>query len=587
MIKIYFDDVLIDSDNYAGISNNFKLFDDEFLLGTTTSNNFNIEVPYSALSSIPTNIKIKKDNKDYANLIVDDYQLKDNNIISLTLTDKMTVLNTPYDASSIVPCTIKEILKDICLKTGIELGTTDFDNSNEIIDFYDNTINAREYIGNIAELNSGYAIIGQDGKLYLKRFNSTPVNINIDDCEDFKVGQHHKIERVVFDNGILKYETSTDESLETLYLNSNNVFITSEKIFNNIANNILNFEFYCFETSNCPINSNVIAGDLINFTDGENNYQTIAQYSLDYNGDWIGGYNLNINSKHQEETKQQGLDTQVKKLSVELKRNENELRITAENTKVINEKLEDVYTKSQVEQLILNTESGLINTFTKSGGNNLLRNTALWNMKTEDEAEFWDGKIKQIEEDEAVSGYAILTQQGTVKQSVSLVPGTYSLSFKYKRIISASECSVRYNGKTFNLTEETGEIHTSGEINTKQFVIEITANSNNGFKIYDLILKHGNEGTENMLLWVQNANESKSDSVQIGEGIKATSNITNTEATMNSEGFQVQNKTTKKVVMKATATGGLFNDLTSTGNSTISGLIIRKSGTKVTLNGEV
>lgn len=247
----------------------------------------------------------------------------------------------------------------------------------------------------------------------------------------------------------------------------------------------------------------------------------------------------------------------------------------------------DYYQKSEVEQLILNTESGLINTFTKNGGNNLLRNTALWNMKTEDEAEFWDGKIKQIEEDEAVSGYAILTQQGTVKQSVSLVPGTYSLSFKYKRIISASECSVRYNGKTFNLTEETGEIHTSGEINTKQFVIEITANSNNGFKIYDLILKHGNEGTENILLWVQNANESKSDSVQIGEGIKATSNITNTESTMDSEGFQVQNKTTKKIVMKATATGGLFNDLTSTGNSTISGLIIRKSGTKVTLNGEV
>lgn len=587
MIEIYFDDVLIDSDYYAGITNSFKLFDEEFMLGTTASNTFNIEVPYGAVSSIPTNVKIKCNNKDYANLIVDNYELKDNNILQLKLTDKMTLLNVSYDASSIVPCTVKEILQDICSKVGVDLGTKTMINGNVVVDYYDNTLNARDYISYIAELNGGYAVIGQDGKLYLKRFNTTPVNIDMDECEDFKVGQHHVIERVVFDNGLLKYETSNDETLETLYLNSDNVYITSKEIFNNIASKILDFEFYCFETGNCKINSNVLAGDLIKFTDGVNNYQTIAQYSLDYNGDWIGGYSLQTNSKHQEETKQTGLEKKIKKLSVELNRNTAELKITAENTNTISNKLnDDVYTKSQVEELILNSESGLTNIFTSSGGNNLLRNTAPWYMKSENTAEFWNGNLKQIVEPEATSGYAILIQNGTISQSVSLPTGTYSVSFKYKKLINASEGYVRYNGKTFNLTETSGEIHSSGEIANNQFVIEINSNTNDSFEIYDLILKHGSEGIENMLVWTQNANESRSDTVQISEGITATSSVTDTKATMDSAGFIVRNKTTGTAVMEATKTGGKFLDLISTGKSNLSGLLVQKVGSKICINGE-
>lgn len=42
MIEIYFDGVLIDSDYYANITNDFKLFDEEFYLGSTASNTFKI-----------------------------------------------------------------------------------------------------------------------------------------------------------------------------------------------------------------------------------------------------------------------------------------------------------------------------------------------------------------------------------------------------------------------------------------------------------------------------------------------------------------------------------------------------------------
>ena len=364
MIKIYFDDLLIDDDNYISITNSFKLFEEEFMLGTTASNTFHIEVPFTEISNIPHQVLIMIDDMKYATLIVDDYEIKDNNVLSLSLTDQMVKLNFSYDASTIVPCTIKQLLDNICLVGGIDLGTVEFPNDDVIIDFYDNTISAREYVSYISELAGGYAIFGKDGKLYLKQFGSFSQDIDIGECEDFKIGQHHVIERVVFDNGLLKFETSSDESLETLYLNSDNPFIINQEIFDKIVEKILNFEFYSFETGNCPIYSTIIAGDLINFTDGENNYPSIAQYSLDYNGNWLGGYSLMINSKRQQETKQVGVSTQVKTLKVRLNRNESELDILSQKTsnndsQIANLNIKADEIKSNVNLMMENTNENI------------------------------------------------------------------------------------------------------------------------------------------------------------------------------------------------------------------------------------
>ena len=89
-----------------------------------------------------------------------------------------------------------------------------------------------------------------------------------------------------------------------------------------------------------------------------------------------------------------------------------------------------------------------------------------------------------------------------------------------------------------------------------------------------------------MLVWTQNANESRSDTVQISEGITTTSSVTDPKATMDIAGFIVRNKTTGTAVMEATKTGGKFLDLTSTGKSNLSGLLVQKVGSKICINGE-
>lgn len=444
MIEIYFDGVLIDSDYYAKITNDFKLFDEKFMLGTTTSNTFVIEVPSNIVTSIPLNVNIKLDGKDYANLIVDKFEIINDTMLSLTLTDKMTLFNVPYDASSIVPCSLATILQHICTSFGVELGTQDFINSDIIVNYYDSTVNARDYIGYIAELNGGYAVIGQDGKLYLKKFDSLPVDVDIDTCEDFRIHEHHIVERVVFDNGLLKYETSQDTTLETIYLDPNNVYITSQEIFDNIANEILGFEFYSFETGNCEINPSLLAGDLINFTDGINNYISIAQYSLDFNGRWIGGYSLNVNSKQQQETQQIGLDTQIKNIKVRLDRDENELDIVVQNamnnsSDIANLNIKADSIQSSVSNIenevdenyneITQTIDNLMVSIQNTGGSNLIANSVMFALDSYGSPTSWnvegDGTLNIQSSSEAISnggisGHVFILNNKKVRQRVNV-----------------------------------------------------------------------------------------------------------------------------------------------------------------------
>ena len=144
MIKIYFDGVLIDSDNYLEIKNDYKMFDSQFYLGATPCNSFTLKVP--STYSIPSVVTIKMDNTDFATLIVDSYEINDDNLLTLNLVDNMILFDKPYDASSIVPCTTAELLSDICTTFGVTLGTNSFINDDVTVDFYDNTISARNYI---------------------------------------------------------------------------------------------------------------------------------------------------------------------------------------------------------------------------------------------------------------------------------------------------------------------------------------------------------------------------------------------------------------------------------------------------------
>lgn len=495
--------------------------------------------------------------------------------------------------------TLFQVIQEICTNCEVELENTSLPNGAFIVDS-NQFVNGEQYGDVVAQasgINGMFATINSNDKLEFIFTNETDEIIEdyveLDDKRDTQpitsvlVATSEDLETA----GAVKKDQSLIEQYGEHWLKiySYGFAYSTEKcqqLVNAIFNQVKGFGYSSFKSkySFLPYLS---LGDKIKFKtkDGKIVDSIILKYETSYDEITFEAPSI-INTAVDYELPETP-ENIAKKAIIEVNQAKAEINFTVNDVEKIKNNINnDYYTKETTNKLIENASQGLINIFTQSGGNNLLRNTAPWYMTSEDTGEFWNGKLKQIAESEATSGFAILTQSGTLSQSVSLPTGTYSVSFRYKKLINASEGYVKYNGKTFNLTETSGEIHSSGEITNNQFVIEINSNANDSFEIYDLILKHGTEGTENMLVWTQNANESRSDTVQISEGITATSSVTDTKATMDSAGFIVRNKTTGTAVMEATKTGGKFLDLTSTGKSNLSGLLVQKVGSKICINGE-
>lgn len=371
-LKVYFGNTLINEEYYTGLTNNFELFSDSFKLGSTPSNIYKLSIAKEGVTNQPSNVILKENNTTFAELEIDNIEEQDYTY-SYDLTDKMLNLEFYYDASEIFvngKTTLLAIAQDICSKAGLTLGTTNFRGYNKEISWYDNRRTAREYIGFIAELNGGFARVENSTLYFRKQKTSSVKTIDIDDCENFVIGEYHKITRVVYKLGAVKYEFG-DETGNTLYLNSDNVFITEESEVQAIYNDIKNFEFYSFETGNCPIDYSVKAGDIITFTDGTNNYPTIAQYELEYFGTWIGGYSLSVNTERQEETKIVGNTEKIKNLQIIVDRDANTITQLVETTEEIEhqfETLQDIDGFAEGKYIYLDDASDELITSAKFNG---------------------------------------------------------------------------------------------------------------------------------------------------------------------------------------------------------------------------
>lgn len=369
MIKIYFDEELIDTDSYTSIENSYQVLGDSFVLGTTSSNSYEISILKTAITNLsPNYVYIYDDDNLIATLTIDSYTI-DKDVYNFQLIDRMVDFEYYYNAQEIFHnigegvysegyATLLEIVQDICNRVNIELATTDFRGYDKNISWYDSSITAREYLAMVAELNSGYAIIGIDGKLYFKKYTQTPdLTINVDDVDMFRIGDKKQITRVVYDNGFQIYEFGED-SKTTIYLDVNNVFITEESEVESIYNDLKDFYFYNIETGNCPIDHSVLAGATINFVDGDNVYPTICNYEgLQYFKEWFGNYSLDVASDRQDETKTIGIESQIKSIKTEIDRDLAEMRIKITETSEITDAVSSTGFKFSIEGLkIENTD---------------------------------------------------------------------------------------------------------------------------------------------------------------------------------------------------------------------------------------
>lgn len=560
-MQIYFDNTLIDEDYYSNLSTNFALFDTSFMLGSTASNKYSLSIAKEGVAVQPTFVNILEGTDLVASLVVDNME-EDDFFYKYELTDRMVELDIPYDASAIFEdgsTTLLKIAQDICSIISTELATTNFNGYDKVITWYDTRITAREYLGYIAELNGGYAQIGKDGKMYfLKQKQESAKTIEIDDCADYEIGERHKISRVVYQLGALKYEFG-DETYDTLYLNPNNVFITEETDVENIYNDINGFEFYSFKTSNCPIDFNIYAGQIITFTDGVNNYPTIAGYNLQYYGGWFGGYELNVNTNKQEETKIIDDSERIKALNIIVNRDENILLATVEQTQ---NNTSQISTQQQ-------TIDSISNSISLIGGNNKQKNS-IGAYGTEDYEQSEAGHILAYEDetlktvtDNGFGRIIYLTDEKWFKfKSDSLVIGdTYTLSFKYSND-EDNHCVIDFiNNNTTNLVDTLEEktleaVEYTFTANTEFVELYVSTGEVGRVGITDYYLQTGDIATK----WQPASGEALSTTLAIYyDGIEVTSGSSEIITNISNLGFTVKN-TNGKILITFNKDRCIMND---------------------------
>lgn len=317
-----------------------------------------------------------------------------------------------------------------------------------------------------------------------------------------------------------------------------------------------NIPLNSFKTGKIIGNPAIDAYDIIKIVDGNKEFKTLATNDLTYNGVMINTFDTQIGKEAKKENVTLTPEATFKKWAkTEIDNVEAEVRINTGNIQTVKDEMGNMYTKGQVNELVANAETGVTNTFSEAGGNNIFRNTGLWfeSNDADNPYEFWLGKANRGDNDNATNYKTILLQNGSFIQEQEVPNGNYSISFWYKKLISQSVASVVINDKEYQLNStdykqfytgekdsETNEYITEPIVVTSGHIkIEFKCGADNGVEVYDLMCNKGSV----KLAYSQNQNETTTDTVNISKGITITSsNDKNVKFKADYDGIRTLNK---------------------------------------------
>lgn len=217
--------------------------------------------------------------------------------------------------------TYKQILDDICQKAGVVNKVTTFDGDAIETSFFDNSIKGNIYVTFIAEQGGYVPIIDREGALDFVDLNNAyvwriPLSIMSD---NYQIGTSYSVQRVVYESGIIKYETSSDETLNTLYLDASNPFIISQAQINNILTKFANFEIDSVSFTNAILGNPAIDPyDIIEVYDDEDVneaviFRTLANHTYTFNGKHRQLFDTQIDKEARKENVTKNSDTTFKR----------------------------------------------------------------------------------------------------------------------------------------------------------------------------------------------------------------------------------------------------------------------------------
>lgn len=497
-----------------------------------------------------------------------------------------------YDSGNI---TMQDVLDEIITNVGIQLSSKSqtLPNKDFIVDS-NQFVNSEVYgdvISAIAGINGMFAIITDDDKL--KLFTIEQTNEIIEDYTELDDKRDtHPITIVQLGMSQVQgveVEARWEEGIELygenyLILNDNPFAYTMEKrqqLVENILDQVKGLGYSSFE-SKYSFKPYLQRGDKIKFRNKEGNLidSIILKIDTDYDDITLSAPSIAdatvdyvVSDTEEIARRAEVIANQATgEISIISNQVTNIGQTVESNYQQLTENFTNYYTIEQTDAMIVSAESGITNTFSEAGGNNIFRNTGLWFEEKKDinlytypnnelypssetysgavaMYEYWTGYAKRESEDNAVNGNAIIVQAGSFIQEQEVPNGSYSISFYYQKLKQFATTSVIINDIEYPLNSmevkqfytgeqnsQTGEYITQPiVVSSKRLKIEFKCNMDDGLKIYDLMANKGNV----KLAYSQNENETTTDTVNISKGITITSTNMETIFKANADGIRI------------------------------------------------
>lgn len=500
--------------------------------------------------------------------------------IKLSCYDLAQKFEKLYDSSKFTfPLTLKAWRNAICTEVGVEYDNTDFPNSDYELSeepYIKKDTTYKDVIKLIAQASSCWAIIGYDDKLYFNWFNNTLIEVQ--DWFDLTTEDEptDPVNIVVLGRGDVEdnvvYPETEPTNPKEIRIDSNDILDLNRKgMIVPIYNQVKDFKYTVFSMKTIGF-LNAKIGNKIKYPDLYNNKKEsyIMRHTLTFlGGDYSDSRNYtsqfeaveldetNTNYKYAE-----SIEERIDKTEITTNKLDGEIKaVTQKTTQISDELNNNYYPKTNINELLQTAESGITNTFSEAGGNNIFRNTGLWfendgEDKETNPYEFWNGKVLRKSNDRASNNNSMLLQKGTLWQEQEVPNGNYSISFWYKKLVSQAVASVVINDKEYQLdSTDYKQFYTSEKdsetneyivepivVTTGHLKIEFKCNANGGVEVYDLMANKGSV----KLAYSQNENETTTETVNISKGITITSTNMETIFKANANGIRIltlQNET--------------------------------------------
>lgn len=354
LLNVYIDGNLIGDDDIYNFKVCHILFDEgRVKLGSVTSKMIELEINREALPETYSNIYVETGltiNGEDEIIPIGYFTLeeiqKDDNVVSITAVDYM--MKFEKIITSAVTGTALEMLQAICDNCHVELGTSTFIGYNEEIILESTDLTARQVIGYIAEKAGGFALIGRDGRLYIKTLEKDVAEIDIELFQNYSLGEKFVCNEVDFINDEYDYEVSDtdynsaylecelDSPLydntvqgQSLKLNSDNLFITAEEQVQEIYNQVKDLTLYGFEGQTI-IDPALDIGDIVLI----DNKPVVYQGDMEYLGYFKGNISSKIETEEKSNTTLQTISLAMKlKQKVDAEKLIEEINSQGENNK--------------------------------------------------------------------------------------------------------------------------------------------------------------------------------------------------------------------------------------------------------------